>query len=128
MSTSFVSTDNAPAAIGTYSQAVKAGDFVYISGQIALEPNTMNMINGNIPQEIHQVFTNLRAVCLAAGGSLQDIVKLTAYLLDLSNFATVNDIMREYFSAPYPARAALAVSELPKQASFEVDAIMYLPD
>jgi reactive intermediate/imine deaminase len=128
MSKSFIVSENAPAAIGTYSQAVKAGDFVFLSGQIALDPKTMTMQNESISHEIRQVFSNLKAVCVAAGGGLQDVVKLTAYLIDLGNFAIVNKIMQEYFKAPYPARAAIGVSELPKQAAFEVDAIIYLPN
>ena len=114
MSREIISTDKAPQAIGTYSQAVKAGNTVYLSGQIPLDPATMEMVNSDITAEIHQVFKNLTAVCEAAGGSLQDIAKLNIFMTDLGNFATVNAIMAEYFQQPYPARAAIGVAALPK--------------
>jgi reactive intermediate/imine deaminase len=123
---SIIQTANAPAAIGTYSQAVKAGDTVYLSGQIPLDPKTMVLVSGKIDKQINQVFDNLSAVCDAAGGSLQDIVKLNIYLTDLGHFATVNEIMARYFSKPYPARAAVGVAALPKGSEVEMDAIMVL--
>jgi reactive intermediate/imine deaminase len=123
---SIIQTANAPAAIGTYSQAVKAGDTVYLSGQIPLDPKTMVLVNGKIDKQIKQVFDNLSAVCDAAGGSLQDIVKLNIYLTDLGHFATVNEIMARYFSKPYPARAAVGVAALPKGSEVEMDAILVL--
>lgn len=121
-----ISTPNAPEAIGTYSQAVKVGDTVYLSGQIPLDPNTMEMVNNSIEDEIHQVFKNLTAVANASGGDLSDIAKLNIFLTDLSNFATVNDIMAQYFTQPYPARAAIGVAQLPKDARVEMDAIIEL--
>ena len=121
-----ISTDQAPTAIGTYSQAVRSGDTVYISGQIPLDPRSMVVVDGGIEAEVHRVFQNLRAVCEAAGGSLDQIVKLTIYLVDLSHFTTVNDIMARYFSQPYPARAAIGVAALPKGVGVEMDAIMVL--
>ncbi|MBX2809793.1 MAG: RidA family protein [Cellvibrionaceae bacterium] len=121
-----ISTDRAPAAIGTYSQAVKTHNTVYLSGQIPLDPDTMTLVEGDFAQQAHQVFKNLQAVCEAADGSLADIVKLTIYLTDLSHFATVNEVMANYFSTPYPARAALGVSALPKDAAIEADAIMVI--
>jgi len=124
MGRTIIHTDKAPAAIGTYSQAVKIGNTVYLSGQIALNPETMEMVEGDIAKRIHQVFTNIQAVCTAAGGSLQDIAKLNIYLTDLSNFATVNEIMAEYFQQPYPARAAVGVAELPKGTDVEIDAVL----
>ncbi|WP_108126712.1 RidA family protein [Saccharospirillum mangrovi] len=126
MNKSVISTDQAPAAIGPYSQAVKLGDTVYLSGQIPLVPDTMTLVDGDISAQVHQVFRNLRAVCEAAGGSLQDIVKLNIFLTDLSHFATVNDIMTEYFVQPYPARAAIGVAALPKGANVEMDGVMGL--
>lgn len=126
MNKSVISTDQAPAAIGPYSQAIKLGDTVYLSGQIPLVPDTMTLVDGDIAAQVHQVFRNLRAVCEAAGGSLQDIVKLNIFLTDLSHFATVNDIMTEYFVQPYPARAAIGVAELPKGANVEMDGVMGL--
>lgn len=123
---SIIQTANAPAAIGTYSQAVKAGDTVYLSGQIPLDPKTMVLVSGKIDKQINQVFDNLSAVCDAAGGRLQDIVKLNIYLTDLGHFATVNEIMARYFSKPYPARAAVGVAALPKGSEVEMDAIMVL--
>ena len=126
MSREIISTDKAPQAIGTYSQAVKAGNTVYLSGQIPLNPATMEMVNSDITAEIHQVFKNLTAVCEAAGGSLQDIAKLNIFMTDLGNFATVNAIMAEYFQQPYPARAAIGVAALPKGAGVEMDGILVL--
>lgn len=126
MTREIISTDKAPQAIGTYSQAVKAGNTVYLSGQIPLDPATMEMVNSDITAEIHQVFKNLTAVCEAAGGSLQDIAKLNIFMTDLGNFATVNAIMAEYFQQPYPARAAIGVAALPKGAGVEMDGILVL--
>ena len=120
-----ISTSNAPAAIGTYSQAVRAGDTVYLSGQIPLIPATMELAEGIRPQ-IHQVFENLSAVAMAAGGSLAQVVKLTVYLTDLDNFATVNEVMSQYFEPPYPARAALGIASLPKGAAIEIEGVMVL--
>ena len=119
-----IHTDKAPAAIGTYSQAVKCGNQVFISGQIPLDPETMEVVNDSFEAEAHRAFNNLSAICEAAGGSLQDIVKLNIFLTDLSNFATVNEIMSGYFSQPFPARAALGVASLPKDVSIEMDAVM----
>ncbi|WFE69663.1 RidA family protein [Thiomicrospira sp. R3] len=119
-----ISTPNAPAAIGTYSQAVRVGDTVYLSGQIALIPETMALAEGDISVRIHQVFKNLNAVCEAAGGSLQDIAKLNIFLTDMAHFAKVNEIMAQYFEQPYPARAAVAVKQLPKDTDVEMDGIM----
>ena len=121
-----INTDKAPQAIGTYSQAVKINNTVYLSGQIPLVPETMEMVNGNIEAQIRRVFDNLTAVCEAAGGSLQDIAKLNIFLTDLGNFATVNLIMAEYFEQPYPARAAIGVAQLPKDAAVEMDGILEL--
>jgi len=121
---STVHTEQAPAAIGTYSQAVKVGDTVYLSGQIPLVPSTMELIEGGIEQQIEQVFQNLSAVCQAAGGSLQDIVKLNIFLTDLQHFAKVNESMARYFSQPYPARAAIGVASLPRGAQVEMDGIL----
>ncbi len=121
-----ISTPNAPQAIGTYSQAVRIKNTVYLSGQIALIPETMELKEGDIAERIHQVFKNLTAVCEAAGGSLQDIAKLNIFLTDLSHFATVNEIMAQYFEQPYPARAAVGVKELPKGTDVEMDAVMAL--
>lgn len=123
-----ISTDKAPQAIGTYSQAVKVNNTVYLSGQIPLVPETMEMVNGNIEAQIRRVFDNLTAVCEAAGGRLQDIAKLNIFLTDLSNFATVNLIMAEYFEQPYPARAAIGVAQLPKDAAVEMDGILELEE
>lgn len=125
MTRSIISTASAPAAIGTYSQAVRAGDTVYLSGQIGLDPATMEMVDGFEAQTL-RVFENLKAVAEASGGSLADAVKLTIYLTDLSNFAKVNEVMARYFSEPYPARAAVGVRELPKGAVVEADAILVL--
>ena len=126
MKREIISTPTAPAAIGTYSQAVKVGETVYLAGQIALDPQTMTLRNGSIDDEIHQVFTNLREVCVAAGGSLAHIAKLNLFLTDLSHFAKVNEIMSQYFQPPYPARAAVGVAALPRGARFEADGIMVL--
>ncbi|MBF6623963.1 MAG: RidA family protein [Pseudomonas stutzeri] len=125
MSRTVINTDKAPAAIGTYSQAIKAGDTVYISGQIPLDPKSMELVEGFEAQTV-QVFENLKAVAEAAGGSFQDIVKLNIYLTDLANFATVNEVMSRYFQQPYPARAAIGISALPKGAQVEMDAVMVL--
>ncbi len=119
-----IHTDQAPAAIGTYSQAVRCGDTVFLSGQIALNPATMALVEGGIEDQVRRVFDNLQAVCQASGGSLADIVKLTAFLTDMSHFPQVNTIMGEYFSKPYPARAAIGVAALPKGAEVEMDAIL----
>ncbi len=123
---SIIQTEQAPQAIGTYSQAVKVGDTVYLSGQIPLVPESMELVGGDIARQIKQVFENLKAVCEAAGGSLQHIVKLNIFLTDLDNFATVNEIMATYFQTPYPARAAIGVAALPKGAEVEMDAVMVL--
>jgi len=120
-----IQTPDAPAAIGTYSQAVRVDSTVYLSGQIGLDPATMQMAEG-IEAQIQRVFQNLRAVAGAAGGSLSDVVKLNVYLTDLSNFARVNEIMATYFTAPYPARAAVGVAALPRGALVEMDGVMYL--
>lgn len=121
-----IATDKAPGALGTYSQAVKTGNTVYLSGQIALEPATMELVKGDISDQIRQVFSNLKAVAAAAGGSLQDVVKLNVYLTDLGNFPIINEIMAEYFDKPYPARAAIGVAALPKAAAVEMDGVMVL--
>jgi reactive intermediate/imine deaminase len=131
MTKEIISTEKAPQAIGTYSQAVKVsggstGATVYLSGQIPLVPETMEMIEGGISQQIHRVFQNLQAVANAAGGDLSDIVKLNIFLTDLSNFPQVNEVMAEYFQQPYPARAAVGVASLPKDAAVEMDAILQL--
>lgn len=128
MSKSIIHTDAAPAAIGTYSQAVKAGTTVYLSGQIPLVADTMVLVSEDFAEQTKQVFENLKAVCEAAGGNMQDLVKVNIYLTDLSNFATVNEIMATYFKQPYPARAAIGISELPKGAQVEIDGIMELPE
>lgn len=121
-----IHTDQAPEAIGTYSQAVRVDRTVYLSGQIPLVPSTMQLVEGDIAAQINQVFNNLKAVAEAAGGDLSDIVKLNVFLTDLSHFPIVNEIMAQFFQAPYPARAAIGVSKLPKGADIEMDAIMYL--
>ena len=126
MNRTAVSTDAAPAAIGPYSQALKAGNTCYLSGQIALDPVTQQMVAGGIDAEIVQVFENLKAVAAACGGSLGDIVKVTIYLLDLSNFARVNQTMARYFAQPYPARAAIGVASLPRGAQIEADAVLII--
>jgi reactive intermediate/imine deaminase len=122
-----VATSDAPAAIGTYSQAVRAGATVYLSGQIPLDPGTMQLVAGDIDAQIHQVFKNLQAVARAAGGGFEHVVKLTVYLTSLGNFARLNEIMGLYFKPPHPARAAVGVAELPRGAQIEIDAIMVLP-
>jgi reactive intermediate/imine deaminase len=127
MSKQIIATDQAPQAIGTYSQAVRAGNTVYLSGQIGLDPATMTMVDG-IEAQIHRVFSNLKAVTEASGGSLADVVKLNVFLTDLGNFALVNSIMAEYFSQPYPARAAVGVASLPRAALVEADGVMVLED
>ncbi|MBB1270479.1 RidA family protein [Shewanella sp. SR44-3] len=121
-----IATDKAPQAIGTYSQAVKVGTTVYLSGQIPLDPKTMAMVSDDFSAQVVQVFENLTAVCEAAGGTMADIVKLNIFLTDLSHFATVNEIMSRYFSQPYPARAAIGVKQLPKDSLVEMDGIMEL--
>ncbi len=126
MSREIISTEKAPQAIGTYSQAVKTGKTVYLSGQIPLVPETMEMVGGDIEQQIRRVFDNLSAVAEAAGGSLADVAKLNIFLVDLGNFAKVNEVMAEYFNEPYPARAAIGVASLPKDAGVEMDAVMEL--
>lgn len=127
MTKSIISTDKAPAAIGTYSQAVKVGSTVYLSGQIPLVAETMQMVSDDFAEQTHQVFKNLVAVCEAAGGSIQNMVKVNIFLTDLANFATVNEIMAQYFKQPYPARAAIGVKELPKGSQIEIDGILELP-
>jgi len=126
MSREIITTADAPSAIGTYSQAVKVGETVYLSGQIALDPQTMELVPGGIETQIIRVFDNLRAVAQAAGGELANIVKLNIYLDDLSYFAVVNEIMGTYFSEPFPARAAVEVSALPRSSLVEMDAVMHL--
>lgn len=121
-----IHTEHAPKAIGTYSQAIRCGQTVYLSGQIALDPQTMEMINATIEQEIRQVLDNLSAVCTAAGGSLAQVVKLQVYLTDLAHFPTVNALMAEYLQAPYPARAAIGVAQLPRGARVEMDGVLVL--
>jgi reactive intermediate/imine deaminase len=121
-----IHSDRAPAAIGTYSQAIRTGNTVYLSGQIPLDPVSMQLISGDMRAQIERVFDNLAAVCAAAGGSLGDIVKLNIFLVDLGHFALVNEVMAGYFSAPYPARAAVGVAALPRAAQVEMDAIMVL--
>jgi len=123
-----ISTSKAPAAVGTYSQAVAvtAGTTVYLSGQIPLVPETMEVVEGDIQDQIHQVFKNLTAVCQEAGGDLSNIIKLNIFLTDLNNFAVLNEIMSSYFDQPYPARAAIGVNELPKGVSVEMDGVMVI--
>ncbi|MFC3283933.1 RidA family protein [Litchfieldella rifensis] len=123
-----INTDKAPAAIGPYSQAIKAGNTVYLSGQIPLDPATMELVSDDFEAQARQVFTNLSAVCEEAAGSLQDIVKINLYLVDLDNFAIVNRVMEEFFAAPYPARAAVGVKALPKGSQVEAEAVMVLGD
>jgi len=124
MSKQAIQSDNAPAAIGTYSQATRAGDLVFLSGQIPLVPATMEFVEGDFEARARQVFDNLRAVAVAAGGDLDQVVKLTVFLTDLANFATVNKVMEDYFEQPFPARAAVGVASLPKGADVEADAIL----
>lgn len=126
MSRHIISTDKAPKAIGTYSQAIRVGNTVYLSGQIPLDPATMTLVEGGIEAQIRQVFENLQAVAKAAGGSLGDTVKLNVFLTDLGHFARVNEIMAGYFTEPYPARAAIGVAALPRGAGVEMDAILAL--
>lgn len=126
MNREIIATEQAPKAIGTYSQAIKINDTVYLSGQIPLIPLSMELVDGNMEKQITQVFENLKAVCEAAGGELNDIVKLNIFLTDLSHFALVNDVMARYFAQPYPARAALGIASLPKGADVEMDGIMVL--
>jgi reactive intermediate/imine deaminase len=123
-----ISTDNAPSAIGTYSQAVKVKNTVYLSGQIPLIPETMTVIEGGFTEQTEQVFKNLVSVCEAAGGTINDMVKVNIFMTDLSNFATVNEVMSKYFDEPYPSRAAVQVSRLPKDVEIEIDGIMDLPN
>jgi reactive intermediate/imine deaminase len=126
MSREIIRTDQAPQAIGTYSQAVKVGQTVYLSGQIPLVPETMEMVEGDIEVQIRRVFDNLQAVARAAGGTLSDVAKLNVFLTDLAHFPVVNQVMAEYFTEPYPARAAIGVAALPKDAGVEMDAVMEL--
>ena len=126
MNKTIIATADAPQAIGTYSQAVRAGDTVYLSGQIPLVPATMQMVEGDITAQVRQVFANLAAVANAAGGSLKDCVKVNVFLTDLANFPVVNQVMAEFFTEPYPARAAIGVAALPRGAAVEADAIMVL--
>jgi reactive intermediate/imine deaminase len=126
MAREIIRTDQAPQAIGTYSQAVKVGTTVYLSGQIPLDPQTMTMVEGDTEAEIRRVLDNLSAVARAAGGKLDDMVKLNVFLVDLANFALVNQVMAEYFQEPYPARAAIGVAALPKGANVEMDGVLEL--
>ena len=121
-----ITTPEAPAAIGTYSQAVRAGDTVYLSGQIPLDPKSMQLVEGDFEVRVRRVFDNLRAVCREAGGDFDRVARITVYLTDLSNFAKVNEVMASYFNEPYPARAALGVASLPRGTDVEIDAILYL--
>ncbi|OGS99511.1 MAG: reactive intermediate/imine deaminase [Gallionellales bacterium RIFCSPLOWO2_12_FULL_59_22] len=123
----FIQTPDAPAAIGTYSQAVRVDHTVYLSGQIGLDPTSMQMVEG-IDAQVHRVFQNMRAVASAAGGSMDDVVKINVYLTDLGNFARVNEIMATYFHQPYPARAAVGVASLPRGALIEADGVMFLQE
>ncbi len=128
MTRSIVQTDNAPKAIGPYSQAVRAGSTVYLSGQVPLDPASGELVKGDISAQTRRVFDNLSAVCAAAGGSLADLVRVGIYLTDLNDFAAVNAVMAEYCKTPYPARSTIQVSALPRGAQVEIDAIMHLPD
>lgn len=128
MSRSIIQTTKAPQAIGTYSQAVKVNNTVYLSGQIPLDPVSMNLVDGDMRAQIKQVFENLQAVVHAAGGELAEVVKLNVFLTDLAHFPLVNEVMGEYFSEPYPARAVLGVAALPKNAAVEIDAILVLQE
>jgi len=121
-----ITTPDAPAAIGTYSQAVRAGDTVYLSGQIPLDPKSMKLVEGDFEAQVRRVFDNLRAVCREAGGDFDRVARVTVYLTDLGDFAKVNEVMAAYFNEPYPARAAIGVASLPRGAAVEVDAVMYL--
>lgn len=127
MSKQRIHTSGAPDAIGTYSQAIRVGDTVYLSGQIPLDPATMQVVEGSMEKLVERVFENLKAVVTAAGGTMDDIVKVNVYLTDLAHFATVNEVMARYFTQPYPARAAVGVSQLPKGVPVEMDAVMVLP-
>ena len=127
MGKEIIETNRAPAAIGTYSQAVKVDRTVFLSGQIPLDPGTMQLVGGGAAEQIRRVFDNLAAVAEAAGGSLADTVKLTIYLTDLAHFPLVNEIMAQYFAEPYPARAAIGVAQLPRDAGVEMDAVLVLP-
>ncbi len=126
MSRQIISTEHAPKAIGTYSQAVKVSDTVYLSGQIPLVPETMELVQGDMGAQIRRVFDNLKAVAEAGGGTLGDVVKLNVYLIDLGHFPLINQVMAEYFQEPYPARAAVGVAALPKGAAVEMDAVMVI--
>ena len=126
MSKQVISTNDAPAAIGTYSQAVRVGNTIWVSGQIPLDPLTQSLVTGDIEAQIRQVFDNLRAIVLAAGAALDDVVKANIYLIDLSHFALVNKVMAEYFREPYPARAAVGIAALPRGAQVEVECIVAL--
>ena len=126
MAREIIQTDKAPQAIGTYSQAVKVDNTVYLSGQIPLIPETMELVTGDVSEQIRRVFDNLQAVAKAAGADLKHVVKLNVFLTDLGNFPTVNEIMAEYFSQPYPARAAIGVAALPKGANVEMDAVLVI--
>jgi reactive intermediate/imine deaminase len=129
MSKSVIHTDKAPQAIGTYSQAIKSGTTVYLSGQIPLVPETMQVISEDFAEQAHQVFKNVQAVCEAVeDGSMNHLVKVNVFLTDLSNFAVVNEIMSQYFKQPYPARAAVQISALPKGVQIEIDGVMELPE
>ncbi|MDH3303997.1 MAG: RidA family protein [Gammaproteobacteria bacterium] len=127
MSKEAIQTDRAPAAIGTYSQAIRAGSLVFLSGQIPLDPTTMEIVDGDFETHARQVFSNLEAVAIAAGASLNDAVKITVFLTNLDNFATVNAVMEDFFETPFPARAAVGVASLPKGVDIEADAIISLP-
>ena len=127
MSRQSIHSDNAPAAIGPYSQAIRSGDTVYLSGQTPLDPATGLLVEGDIQAQARRAFGNLKAVCEAAGGSFDDVVRMGLYLVDLDQFAAVNAVMADYFSQPYPARSTIGVASLPRGAQFEVDAIMVLP-
>lgn len=123
-----INTENAPSAIGTYSQAVKVNNTVYLSGQIPLVPATMEVVSQEFEAQAQQVFKNLSAVCEAADGNINDMVKVNIFMTDLSNFGTVNEVMSQYFNEPYPARAAIQVSRLPKDVAIEIDGVMELPN
>ena len=127
MSDNIISTPSAPAAIGPYSQGVRAGDLVFLSGQIPLDPGTMSVVEGGIRQQAEQVMKNMSAVAAAAGGSLDDSVKLTIFLTDLGDFTVVNDVMAEYFQPPFPARSTVQVAALPRGVAIEIEAILFLP-
>jgi reactive intermediate/imine deaminase len=126
MSRSVIHTEHAPQAIGTYSQAVRAGDTVYLSGQVPMDPKTMQLVEGDVEAQIRRVFENLKAVATAAGGSLAQAVKLNVYLTDLKHFAKVNEVMAQYCAQPYPARAAVGVAALPRGAQVEIECVLYL--